>query len=109
MPNALGRLVLLAVVAAAAVGVAAVARPRDRGYSVAPSSPSAVDALAWQRLVGGPQPSVDVGQRMIVVLRTRSLAGRVALAGGLASDRAERRWTARALATQRLFFSRMRV
>jgi subtilisin family serine protease len=46
---------------------------------------------------------------MIVVLRSPSLADRVARAGGLATDKQERRWTAAALAAQNVLISRLGV
>src|SRR5262245_50372137 len=52
------------------------------------------EPVSWQGLVGdGPRPGVAPGQRMIVVLKWPSLAERVAAAGGVATDRQERRWT----------------
>src|SRR5262245_57926063 len=68
------------------------------------------EPVSWQGLVGdGPRPGVAPGQRMIVVLKWPSLAERVAAAGGVATDRQERRWTTSALAQQRLLFSRLQV
>jgi minor extracellular serine protease Vpr len=58
-------------------------------------------AEAWHALAGSARPQVDVGQRMIVVLKAPSLAQRVNRAGGLASDAQERRWTAAAIAAQK--------
>jgi subtilisin family serine protease len=55
--------------------------------------------------VGGARPSVEVGQRKLVVLKAPSLAQRVAENGGFASDAAERRWTAAALAAQKRLLS----
>jgi Subtilase family/Peptidase inhibitor I9 len=43
---------------------------------------------------------VDVGQRVIVVLKAPSLAQRVAAAGGRATDAQERQWTAAAVAAE---------
>jgi hypothetical protein len=59
------------------------------------------EASSWRGLVGGGHPAVDVGQRVLVVLRTPSLAQRVAQNGGVASQRKERAWTRSALAAQR--------
>ena len=50
-------------------------------------------ASGWRGLVGGPRPSVVVGQREIVVLKTPSLAQRVAANGGLATQHQEHEWT----------------
>jgi Subtilase family/Peptidase inhibitor I9 len=57
-------------------------------------------AAAWRGLAGSARPQVDVGQRVIVVLKAPSLAQRVARAGGLATDSQERQWTTAALAAQ---------
>jgi hypothetical protein len=58
------------------------------------------EASSWRGLVGGGHPAVDVGQRVLVVLRTPSMAQRVAQNGGVASQRKERTWTRSALAAQ---------
>jgi subtilisin family serine protease len=64
--------------------------------------PSLVSAASsWRGLVGGARPEVSVGQRVLVVLRSPSLAERVARNGGVASQRKERLWTRSALAVQR--------
>jgi hypothetical protein len=57
-------------------------------------------AGAWRGLAGSARPKVDVGQRVIVVLKAPSLAQRVARAGGRATDSQERQWTTAALAAQ---------
>src|SRR5438067_2442996 len=57
-------------------------------------------AAAWRGLAGSARPKVDVGQRVIVMLKAPSLAQRVARAGGRASDSVERQWTTSALAAQ---------
>src|SRR5437870_4307745 len=65
-------------------------------------------AVSWQGLVGaGPHPPITSGQRTLVVLKTPSLADRVAAAGGLATDRQERAWTATVLSQQKLLFARL--
>ena len=66
-------------------------------------------AVSWVGLAGAPRPRVAIGQRMIVMLRTPSLAERVARAGGSATDADQRRWTAQARATQQLVLSRLSV
>jgi hypothetical protein len=50
-------------------------------------------AAAWRGLAGSARPQVDVGQRVIVVLKAPSLAPRVARAGGEATDTQQRVWT----------------
>src|ERR671931_2037105 len=64
---------------------------------------------SWVGLAGAPRPRVALGQRMIVVLRSPSLADRVARAGGLATEKQERSWTAAALASQNVLISRLAV
>lgn len=97
------RVAALALVALAA-GAVVVAAPGEEGAGQTASKEAAV---AWQGLVGEPRAEVVVGQRVLVVLKLPSLADRVARAGGRASDREMRRWTASALSAQRLFVSRM--
>jgi len=65
------------------------------------------EASSWRGLVGGGHPAVDVGQRVLVVLRSPSMAQRVALNGGLATQRKERTWTRSALAAQRQLLSEL--
>src|SRR5262249_59878025 len=48
------------------------------------------NAAAWRGLAGSARPQVDVGQRVIVVLKAPSLAERVAQAGRHPSGRPER-------------------
>src|SRR2546423_1399185 len=57
-------------------------------------------AAAGRGLAGSARRQVDVGQRVIVVLKAPSLAQRVARAGGQATDSQERQWTTAALAAQ---------
>jgi minor extracellular serine protease Vpr len=64
-------------------------------------------ASAWRGLVGSPRQQVVVGQRVIVVLNSPSLADRVAAAGGRATEAQERRWTAAALAADNLLITRL--
>jgi subtilisin family serine protease len=58
-----------------------------------------VAASAWRGLVGAPRQEVAVGQRVVVVLNTPSLADQVARAGGRATEAQQRRWTSAALAS----------
>ena len=62
---------------------------------------------AWRGLVGTPRQQVAVGQRVIVVLNSPSLADRVAAAGGTASEAEQRQWTAAALAADNLLITRL--
>jgi Subtilase family/Peptidase inhibitor I9 len=57
-------------------------------------------AASWRGLAGSARPRVDVGQRVIVVLKAPSLAQRVAAAGGRATDSQERQWTSAAVAAE---------
>src|SRR5262245_13427818 len=65
------------------------------------------DASAWRGLVGAPRQQVAVGQRVIVVLNSPSLADRVAAVGGEATEAQQRRWTAAAFAADNLLISRL--
>ena len=93
---------LLALVAAAATAVLLTTGGKSAGQSLAP----ATSAAGWRGLVGS-RPHVALGERVIVVLKTRSLAQRVAAAGGLVSTERERGWTKSVLARQRLLISRL--
>jgi hypothetical protein len=62
------------------------------GVSGAKQRSLSSEASSWRGLVGGARPTVDVGQRQLVVLKAPSLAERVAANGGLASDLVERSW-----------------
>jgi minor extracellular serine protease Vpr len=64
-------------------------------------------ASAWRGLVGSPREQVAVGQRVIVVLKSPSLADRVAAAGGHATEAQQRQWTAAALAADNLLIARL--
>ena len=95
--------VVLGVVAAALTLVIAVAdedEPRAAGLA-------RPGAAAWRGLVGTPRPPVALGHRVIVLLKAPSLADRVRQAGGLATNAAERRWTATALASQEQFLAEL--
>ena len=65
--------------------------------------------VSWAGLAGAPRPRVALGQRMIVLLKTPSLAERVAAAGGRAGDADQRRWVAQARAAQQLVLSKLGV
>jgi minor extracellular serine protease Vpr len=88
-----GALVVLALVAAALALGFGVAQTKVRSL--------VSEASSWRGLVGGGHPAVDVGQRVLVVLRSPSMAQRVAMNGGVATQRKERTWTRSALAAQR--------
>jgi hypothetical protein len=88
-----GRAAPLAVVA---LGVTAVVLGAGGTRATEPTLSST--AAAWRGLAGSARPNVDVGQRVIVVLRAPSLAQRVARAGGRATDAQEIQWTSAAVA-----------
>src|SRR5689334_20102916 len=86
----------LAVLALAAAGLAL-----GFGVSSAKQRSLGSEASSWRGLVGGAHPAVSVGQRVLVVLRAPSMAQRVAMNGGVATQQKERTWTRIALASQR--------
>src|SRR5262245_44707218 len=66
----------------------------------------ATSASAWRGPVGS-RPRVAPSQRVIVILKTPSLAQRVKAAGGVVGTHRERLWTNTALASQKLLVSRL--
>jgi subtilase family protein len=80
-------------------GVVAGAVLASGGSASKPRIPNPTEE-SWTGLVGGRRAAVALGQRMIVVMRAPSLAQRLRLAGGVASDEQERRWTEQALSAQ---------
>jgi subtilisin family serine protease len=95
----------LALVAVTGVVVAGSGADGEAAEAGGPEEP----APSWEGLVGEPRAQVALGQRMLVLLNTPSLADRVTEAGGRASDAEMRRWTAAARREQELFISRMAV
>ncbi len=89
---------------AGALTLVAFAAEREASRTVAVAKPA---ASAWRGLVGSARPEVALGQRVIVLLKDPSLADRVREAGGLATQAAERRWTAAALASQQQFLTEL--
>lgn len=81
------------VLIAIAVAAVLVVRHDDRHI------PSYSEATTWRGLVGEAHPQVTIGQRRIVVLRTPSVAQRLA-SGKLATEQQERAWAAQAYAAQ---------
>ncbi len=76
------------------------------GKSAEPPSVASASAESWQGLVGS-RPRVEIGQRVIVVLRTPSLGQRVAAAGGAVDIEQEQAWTKVVQSAQRLLASRL--
>jgi Subtilase family len=70
---------------------------------------STQEDASWQGLAGAQRPRVAVGQRVIVVLKTPSVADRVGNAGGLATSEDERRWEHTAVSSQKLLIARLRL
>jgi minor extracellular serine protease Vpr len=93
---------LLALLVVSATAVLLSTGGKSAGQSSAPPT----TASAWRGLVGS-RPRVAPSRRVIVVLKTPSLAQRVAAAGGIVGTRRERVWTATALAAQKLLVSRL--
>jgi len=92
----LGALALAATLLSVAAGAGGAG---DEDSRLAPS--------AWRGLVGSPRQQVAVGQRVIVVLNSPSLADQMASAGGKATEAQQRRWTAAALAADNLLIARL--
>jgi subtilisin family serine protease len=93
---------LLALLVVSATAVLLATGGKSAGQTTAPLTA----ASAWRGLVGS-RPRVTSGQRVIVVLKTPSLAERVAAAGGVVGTSQERNWTANALSAQKLLVSRL--
>jgi subtilisin family serine protease len=96
---------LIALLALFAIGSTAVALVA-RGKSTREAPIAGPTAVAWRGLVGS-RPMVALGQRVIVVLRTLSLAQRVERAGGVVDTERERAWSNAAQTAQRLLISRL--
>jgi subtilisin family serine protease len=94
------------VLAALAVAVTGILIAAGGGGGGTPSAPQDV---SWQGLAGAQRPRVAVGQRVIVVLKTPSVADRVGNAGGLATSEDERRWEHTAVSSQKLLIARLRL
>jgi subtilisin family serine protease len=92
----------LAILALAATGLVV-------GFGVSDTKQRSLssEASSWHGLVGGAHPAVSVGERVLVVLRSPSMAQRVALSGGVAGERKERTWTRIALTAQRRLLSEL--
>jgi len=90
--------------AVAVVATAVLLATGGKGAGQAP--PPATSAAGWRGLVGS-RPRVALGERVIVVLKTPSLAQRVAAAGGIVSTRRERAWTNVVLSAEKLLVSRL--
>jgi hypothetical protein len=92
-PRRSGALAVLLL--AAAVGAALFVAVSPGGGAAPPRPPAA----GWRGFVGGPHPDVPLGDRMIVVLTTPSVADRLAKTR-YATEAQERSWTSQALAAQ---------
>jgi subtilisin family serine protease len=88
------RVVILVALVALGVAAAVVLHGHET-----PSQPPAPEAFTWRGLVGDVRPDVSVGNDVIVVLETPSVAEHVAKAG-FATEVQERRWTTQAFAAQ---------
>ena len=85
-------LIALLAIGATAVGLVAV-------MSAGGNSGAASTSVSWRGLVGEPRVPVASGQRMIVVLRTPSVAQRIATVR-YATEAQERSWTSQVYASQ---------
>ena len=85
------------IFALVAIGVAAWLTVRHSSSSTPPAAKPA--QVSWIGLVNQARPAVDTAGRVIVVLKTPSVAQHVA-AARIATGQAERRWTAEAYAAQ---------
>ena len=99
------RLAELALAVGATVAALVAVSGRQSIHAAEPATP-----VSWQGLVAdGPRAAVSVGQRMIVLLKSPSLADRVAAHDGVATATQEQKWTSSLLAQQRLLRSRLEV
>jgi Subtilase family len=87
-------LAFVLVLAAAAAGLVLAVSARGRTTSLPARPPS------WLGLVGGPRAATPSGQRMIVILKTPSVAERLAKAR-FATESQERSWSTQAIASQK--------
>jgi subtilisin family serine protease len=91
--RSLGLVAALAAIAGLTIALGASVAARDRDAQ--PQRESA----SWRGLVGGPRAAIPLGQRMIVVLQTPSVAQRLAKVR-FATEAQERSWTSQAYAAQ---------
>ncbi|MBM3679244.1 MAG: hypothetical protein FJW96_15435, partial [Actinobacteria bacterium] len=94
--RSLRALTLLAVGGCLVGGVAGAAEREDRGER----------SVAWQGLLGS-RPAAQLTGRFIIVFNAPSLADRVKTAGGRASEKDQKRWTAAAEAAQDRLLARL--
>jgi minor extracellular serine protease Vpr len=91
----------------ALIGAVVVALVLGAAGSRAQESPTqSVDEGGWQGVLGVRAP-VSTAQRYIVLLRPPSLAARVRAAGGRATEKEMRAWSASAVAQQEQFLARL--
>ncbi|HET7571989.1 MAG TPA: S8 family serine peptidase [Gaiellaceae bacterium] len=96
------------VVAAVATGGAVLWSMRSGDRAGATLAPPSAGRAAWRSVVGT-RPELSLPQRAIVVLRTPSVARRLAAAGGSASGAEEIAWSGAALAAQDALLARLRA
>jgi len=101
-----GRRRAVALLAAAAAASAATVLLAGRPPHTLGFEPVTAGAASWSGFLA-PRPRVELAPRAIVVLRTPSLARRLAGAGGRASAAQERSWTAAALGAQQALLARL--
>ncbi|HKD32291.1 MAG TPA: S8 family serine peptidase [Gaiellaceae bacterium] len=103
------RLSELRLLIPAAIVIAATLLFAGFGISAPKVRSLASQASSWRGLVGGARPSVEVGQRMLVVLKAPSLAQQVAAHGGFATQRQEHNWTRDAIAAQKRLLTELTI
>jgi hypothetical protein len=103
-PRAEPRYALFFAVVAAAAAAALLAA--GGGARKPPAPIPAASASSWRGLAGS-RPPVATPQRVVVVLKTPSLADRVAAAGGAVDIEREQVWTKIATAAQKLLVARL--
>ena len=94
MHGLLRRLAVVLVLAATAAGLVLAVSAGGRTTSPVASAPS------WLGLVGGPRAATPAGQRMIVILKTPSVAQRLEQVH-YATESQERSWSTQAVAAQK--------
>jgi subtilisin family serine protease len=91
--RSLGLVAALAAIAGLTIALGASVAARDR------DAQEQRESASWRGLVGGPRAAIPLGQRMIVMLQTPSVAQRLAKVR-FATEAQERSWTSQAYAAQ---------